>query len=247
MSYDPYMQAPNVAASGTDVDAGLQGFMRSVYNTMSIGLGVSGVVAIAFMSSPAVMATIGGNPLLFWAILVSPMIFSMGAFTQSRIARWPASKLKGLFYAYAGVMGVWLSVVMAQFTPDSIARVFFISAGMFAAVSIYGYVTKRDLTSLGSFATMGATGIFLAIVGSLVAGFIFGASISPMIHFVISIGAVVVFTAMAAWMTQSLKETYSHSQHIEANDKMAVLGAYMLYGCFINIFYFLLTLLGNRE
>jgi FtsH-binding integral membrane protein len=130
-------------------------------------------------------------------------------------------------------------VVFIAFSAESIARVFFITAGTFAAVSLYGYTTKRDLSGMGSFMFMGMIGLFLAMIVNLFLQ-------SEMVHFVVSIIGVMVFTGLAAWQTQALKETYAYGR-MEDNGKLAVMGALGLYLSFINLFQFLLNLMGNRE
>jgi FtsH-binding integral membrane protein len=243
MSQDPYQtHVQTRAAAGSDIDAGLQSFMRGVYNTMAIGLGVTGVVAFGFaqmmLGNPALMKTVLGGPLAF-VLMAAPLIFIFGGFTQNRIARWPASKLQTMFYVFAAVMGLSMSVVFIAFSAESIARVFFITAGTFAAVSLYGYTTKRDLSGMGSFMFMGMIGLFLAMIVNLFLQ-------SEMVHFVVSIIGVMVFTGLAAWQTQALKETYAYGR-MEDNGKLAVMGALGLYLSFINLFQFLLNLMGNRE
>ncbi|HEX2753028.1 MAG TPA: Bax inhibitor-1/YccA family protein [Alphaproteobacteria bacterium] len=243
MSQDPYQtHVQTRAAAGSDIDAGLQSFMRGVYNTMAIGLGVTGVVAFGFaqmmLGNPALMKTVLGGPLAF-VLMAAPLIFIFGGFTQNRIARWPASKLQTMFYVFAAVMGLSMSVIFIAFSAESIARVFFITAGTFAAVSLYGYTTKRDLSGMGSFMFMGMIGLFLAMIVNLFLQ-------SEMVHFVVSIIGVMVFTGLAAWQTQALKETYAYGR-TEDNGKLAVMGALGLYLSFINLFQFLLNLMGNRE
>jgi len=243
MSYDPYQ--PHVqtrAAAGTDIDAGLQSFMRSVYNTMAIGLGVTGVVAFGFaqmmLGSPALLKAVVGTPLIY-VLALAPLAFVFGGFTQNRIARWPASKLQGMFYVFAAVMGLSMATIFLVFSAESIARVFFIAAGTFAAVSLYGYTTKRDLVGFGAFMFMGVIGLIIASVVNLFLQ-------SEMIHFVVSVIGVITFTGLAAWQTQMLKETYAYGR-TEDNGKLAVMGALGLYLSFINLFQSLLSLLGNRE
>jgi uncharacterized protein len=242
MSQESYRPHVSAAAAGTDVDVGLQSFMRSVYNTMCLGLAVTGGVAFAFANmlkdSPEMMKFFFGGPMAY-VLMLAPLVFVLGGFTQNRIARWPASKLQTMFYAFAAVMGLSMSTIFLAYTSTSIARVFFITAGAFAATSLYGYTTKRDLAGMGSFMFMGLIGIVLASIVNLFLQ-------STVTHFVISAIGVVVFTGLAAWQTQSLKETYAYGR-MEANAKLAVLGALNLYLSFINLFTSLMSLLGNRE
>lgn len=243
MSYDPYKtHVQTRAAAGSDIDAGLQSFMRGVYNTMAIGLVFTGVVSFGFaelmFANPGLMKTMLGGP-LFYVLAFAPLIFIFGGFTQSRVARWPASKLQTMFYAFSGVMGLSLSTIFIIYSADSIARVFFITAGTFAATSLYGYTTKRDLSGMGSFMMMGVIGLIIAMVVNMFLQ-------SAMMHFVVSVIGVIAFTGLAAWQTQSLKETYAYG-HGQDNAKLAVMGALGLYISFINLFQFLLSLMGNQR
>src|SRR6218665_1438153 len=230
MSYDPYRPQATVAATGSDVDAGLQGFMRSVYNTMGLGLGVTGITAFGFAQMmlgneqlrQAVMGSFLGLALAF-----APLGFIFFGFTGSRIQRMSAASLRTLFFVFSGVMGLSMASIFLIYSAESIARVFFISAGMFAAPSLYGYTTKRDLARMGSF-------MFMGMIGLLIAGVVNMFLQSSMLHFVTSGVGVIVFTGMAAWDTQRLKETYAHGAHLaEANSKLAVMGALNMYINFV--------------
>src|SRR5215467_7806821 len=137
-------------------------------------------------------------------------------------------------------MGLWLASVFLVFTGVSIARVFFITAGTFGAMSLYGYTTRRDLSQFGSFLFMGLIGV---VIGSLVNLFIG----SSMLQFVISIIGVLVFTGLTAYDTQNIKEQFAEEFGSESNSKLAVWGALSLYLNFINIFQLLLNLTGDRE
>ncbi len=132
-----------------------------------------------------------------------------------------------------------MSTIFLAFTGESIARVFFVTAATFAATSLYGYTTKKDLSGMGSFMFMGMIGIFIAMIVNLFLQ-------SAMVHFVVSVLGVVIFTGLAAYETQMLKETYRYGGG-EANNKLATMGALNLYLSFINLFQFLLSLMGNRE
>ncbi len=244
MSYDPYRPQATVAATGSDVDAGLQGFMRSVYNTMGLGLGVTGITAFSFaqmmLGNDQLRELVMGS--IFGIILaLAPLAFIFLGFTGSRVQRMSAGSLRTLFFVFAGVMGLSMASIFLIYSAESIARVFFISAGMFAATSLYGYTTKRDLSGMGSFMIMG-------IIGLIIAGLVNLFLQSTMLHFVTSVIGVIVFTGMAAWDTQRLKETYAYGAHLaEANAKLAVMGALNMYMNFVLLFQHLLSLLGNRE
>lgn len=241
MSYDPYRpQAAVGSAQGTAVDAGLQSFMRGVYNTMGLGLVVTGLVAFFTANTPALVNLLFGTPLA-WVVMLAPLGFVLFGFTPGRVQRWPAAKLRTLFFAFSALMGLSMATIFLAFTAESIARVFFITAAMFAAVSLYGYTTRRDLAGMGSFLFMGLIGV---VIASLVNLFMQ----SSMVAFIVSVAGVVVFTGLAAWETQRLKETYMSGYGVaEANAKLAVMGALGLYLSFINLFQSLMHLLGQRE
>lgn len=225
------------------VDAGLQAHMRSVYNTMTLGLGATGLVAyaVAFLvqTNEAFRGIFLGP--LFFVFALAPLGFLFFGFTQSRMARWSSPQIRGMFYAFAATMGISMSTIFLAYSGASIARVFFITAGTFSAMSLYGYTTKRDLAGMGSFMMMGLIGIFIASIVNMFIG-------SSMVQFVVSVIGVVVFTGLAAWETQRIKETYqSASAMAEANAKMAVLGALNLYLNFVNLFQSLMHLMGGAR
>lgn len=242
-----YEQRQTILTSAGEVDLGLQAHMRSVYNTMGLGLVVTGLTAFGIAQTPALF-NFFFSPGMMWVSMLAPLAFIFLGFTPSRIARTDAPKLKMIFTVFCAVMGISMAAVFQAFTGESIARVFFITAGTFAATSLYGYTTKRDLTKLGSFMFMGMIGIFFASIANFFA-YKLGLSMqSGAIHFAISVIGVVVFTGLAAWRTQNLKESYAYGHGAaEANAKLAFEGALLLYLSFINLFHMLLNLTGERE
>lgn len=237
MSYN----APDVQTSSAErrlVDAGLQAYMQSVYHTMGLGLVVTGLTAFATANTPALMKLIFGTPLM-WVVMLAPLGFIFLGFTPARVARMSSEKLKFLFIIFSAVMGLSMAAIFQVFTGASIARVFFITAATFSATSLYGYTTKRDLTGVGSFMFMGLIGIFIAGIVNIFLQ-------SQMMHFVTSVIGVVVFTGLAAWETQRLRDLYAEGAH-ETNAKTAVMGALSLYLDFINLFQMLLNLMGGRR
>jgi FtsH-binding integral membrane protein len=148
--------------------------------------------------------------------------------------------LQIVFWAFAAVMGLSLSSVFLVYTSGSIAKVFFITASMFAATSLYGYTTKRDLAKMGSFLFMGMIGLFIAMIVNIFMQ-------SPVMHYAISALGVLIFTGLTAWDTQRIKEEYHVNHGYELAGKLAVMGAVGLYINFVNIFMFLLSFFGNRE
>ena len=151
-----------------------------------------------------------------------------------------ASAAQTTFWIFAGLMGLSLASIFAVYTNTSIARVFFISAGTFAAMSLYGYTTNRDLSGWGSFLFMGLIGI---VIASIVNIFL----VSSALHFAISVIGVLVFVGLTAYDTQSIKNMYSEADHAEIHGKKAIMGALRLYLDFINLFIMLLHLFGQRR
>jgi len=218
-------------------DAGLRQHMLRVYNFMTLGLGVTGLVALLVASSPAMTALLFGTPLK-WVVMLSPMVFIM--VLSWRFERMSASALQMTFWAFCAVMGLSMASVFLVFTGASVARVFFITAAMFAGTSLYGYTTKADLAKMGSFMMMGLIGIVIASLVNIFVG-------SSALQFAISVIGVIVFTGLTAWDTQNIKQSYAEHYGHETNTKLAVMGALSLYLNFINLFQMLLHLMGQRE
>jgi len=242
MTNNPYGQFSNIypagrVAGGELFDEGLRKHMLRVFNYMTLGLVVTGVVALLTASNTALMQVIFGTPLK-WVVMLAPLAFTL--VLSFGINRLSAGTAQLLFWAFSAVMGLSLSAIFLVFTGASIAKIFFISAGMFAATALWGYTTKRDLTNFGAFLVMG-------LIGIMIAGLVNIFLQSSMMQFVISGIGVLVFTGLTAYDTQSIKEAYAEEYGSEANNKMAVMGALSLYLNFINMFTSLLQLFGDRE
>jgi FtsH-binding integral membrane protein len=233
-------------ADVAQVDEGLRSYMLRVYNHMTTGLALTGIVAYLVASTPALLAlfyaqtpqgTIAPTALA-WVAMISPFAFIL--VLSFGINRLKASTAQILFYLFAGVMGLSLTHIFLTFTGTSIARVFFITAATFAGMSLYGYTTKRNLSGLGSFLFMGLIGIVIAMVVNIFIA-------STMMHFVISVIGVLVFVGLTAYDTQQIKEMYYELDSSEIAGKKAIMGALRLYLDFINLFIMLLHLFGQRE
>ena len=210
-------------------------------NHMTIGLALTGFFAIGTkllaMSSPAFAQLIFASPLK-WVIMLAPL--GMVFFLAARVRSMSASAARTTFYIYAAAMGLSLASIFFVFTGESIARVFFITAAAFAGLSLYGYTTKKDLSGMGTFLFMGVIGILIASVVNIFIA-------STMMHFMISVGGVLVFAGLTAYDTQNIKNMYMESDGHEVATKKSIMGALQLYLDFINMFMFLLQLFGNRE
>ena len=238
MSYDAGNRPlGTLARAGAAVDEGLRQYMLRVYNYMASGLALTGIIAYVSANTPAIFNAIFGTPLM-WVVMLAPLGFVF--FLSFRINKMSFATAQICFWAFAAVMGLSIAWIFIAFTSTSIARVFFITAGTFAAMSLYGYTTKRDLSAWGSFLFMGLIGIILAAIVNIFIA-------STALQFAISVIGVIVFVGLTAYDTQSIKELYLDSDSPEVAGKKTVMGALRLYLDFINLFIMLLQLLGNRR
>ena len=224
-------------ASAAEIDVGLREYMLKVYNYMASGLALTGVVAYGLTKSDAAMQAIFGTP-LFWVVALAPL--GLVFFLSARINHIQASTAQSLFWVFATLMGLSMASIFVVYTGASIARVFFITASMFAGMSLYGYTTKRDLSGFGSFLMMGLIGIIIASVVNIFLA-------SSALHFVISVVGVLVFVGLTAYDTQKIKSLYLEADGSEVMAKKAIMGALTLYLDFINLFIMLLRLFGERR
>jgi hypothetical protein len=221
---------------GAQIDAGLRAHMQRVYSYMAGGLALTGIVAYAAAASGFYQA-IADTPLI-WIVMLAPLGFVLAL--SFGIQRMTTEMAMLLFWLYAAVMGLSLGGIFLVYTGTSIARVFFITAATYGAMSLYGYTTKTDLSRFGSFLMMGLIGMVIASLVNIFIG-------SNTLQFVISIIGVIVFVGLTAYDTQRIKETYLESDTAEIAGKKAVMGALSLYLDFINLFMMLLQLFGQRR
>jgi FtsH-binding integral membrane protein len=217
-------------------DEGLRNYMLQVFNYMTVALAVSGLVSIGVSMSPALMGAIWGTSFK-WVVMFAPLAMSLGfMFLVDKIS---SSTAKLFLFVFAAVMGLSLSSIFVIFKLGSIVQVFFISAATFGTASLYGYTTKKDLTSMGSFLIMGAMGLVIASVVNIFLQ-------SSMFAFIVSCLAVLIFTGLTAYNTQDIKNQYDETSG-EEREKAGVIGALMLYLDFINIFVNLLQIIGDKK
>jgi uncharacterized protein len=216
-----------------------QRFMVRVYNWMTAGLAITGFMAFYISNSPAMMNIIFGNPIMPIALIIAQI--GLVFWLASRVMHMSASKATGVFMLYAGLTGITFSAIFMAYTTASIFSTFLVTAGTFGAMSLYGYTTKKDLTSWGSFLFMGLIGI---IIASLVNMFMQ----SSMMHMVITYAGVLIFVGLTAYDTQKIKEmNILGNEGTEEDTKEAIRGALTLYLDFINLFLMLLRLIGDRR
>ena len=238
------------------VDMGLRGYLLRVYNYMLIAMLVTGVTSYAIYSASVTSdpaqaalqlphglmltsfgATLFATPLR-WLAFFAPL----GAvlFLQARLNHMTAAGAQLAFWVFSALMGVSMASIFLLYTQTSIATVFFITAAAFGGLSLYGYSTKRDLSGFGSFLIMGVWGIFIAFIVNIFLA-------SPMILWIASVAGVGIFAGLTAYDTQAIKNLYSANDDGTVSGRKAIQGALYLYLDFINMFQFLLILLGNRR
>jgi len=235
------MQPVSFQNTQTQTQVQVNSFIRSVYNWMAMGLGLTALVAFYVANTEGLRNLILGNPLIFFGLIIGELalVFSISA----RVHKMQASTATGLFVLYAALNGATLSFIFIAYTSASIVSTFVVCALTFLACSIYGMTTKRDLTSLGGFMFMGLIGI---IIASLVNLFIQSSAMTMIISYI----GVIVFVGLTAYDTQKLKTmALTQPSGIDAAvvRKGAIMGALTLYLDFINLFIMLLRIMGNRE
>jgi len=226
----------NLATSGAiAMDAGLRGYMLRIYNYMAAGVGLTAVVAwLTYqLTGPALLQ----SPLM-WVFILAPL--ALVFFLSARINTLSAATARLLFFIYAALVGVSLSILLHIYTSASITRVFFIAAAMFGALSVFGYTTRRDLSGLGTFLFMGLIGV---IIASLVNLFLQSSGLD----WLISIVGVGVFAGLTAYDTQRIKAMYDSGDDETSAGRKSVISALSLYLNFINLFMMLLRLAGSRR
>lgn len=220
----------------TAIDAGLRSHMQNVYNRMTAGVLVTAIVAWFVSSSPMLLSLFLGGPQAY-IVMFAPLAVLWFGFRPDRMS---ASKLGFAFIGIAVLYGISFSTIALAFTGESIARAFFIATGMFAGLSIFGYITKKNLDALGTFAIMGVWGVFIA---SLINMFFQ----SPDMQNIIAAVGIIAFAGITAWQTQQTKEAYNPSYGEEMNSRMAWSSALTLYISFIAMFQYILQFIGQRE
>jgi len=213
-------------------------FIRRVYNWMALGLAVTAIVALYAVNSGLIFSLLG-HPMVMLLLIVGELGLVIAL--SAAIGRFQSSTALFMFFAYSFLNGLTLSTIFLIYTKSSIASTFFVTAGTFAVTSFYGYTTKRDLTSMGSFLMMGLFGI---IIASFV-NFLFR---SPALYWLITYGGIAIFVGLTAYDAQKIKEmAYAGFAGSEDERKGAVIGALRLYLDFINLFLLLLRIFGRRS
>lgn len=231
------MSVNSIALSQTEIEQ--RSFIQKVYWWMSSALIITGLVALFTVSTPSLINAIFGNNILFFGLIIGEI--GLVVYISRSIGKMSAQTATFAFIGYSALNGLTLSVIFLIYTATSIASTFFITAGTFGIMSIYGYFTKRDLTSIGGLLTMALIGIIIAMVVNMFLN-------SDSLSFIISIIGVLVFVGLTAYDTQKIKKmSGSIEDGTEMATKAAIMGALALYLDFINLFLFFLRLVGNRR
>jgi len=221
------------------VAAEQQRFMVRVYNWMTAGLAITGFMAFYVSNNETIMSIIFGNPIMPIVLMIAQI--GLVFWLASRVMQMSVSQATGVFMLYAGLTGVTFSFIFVVYTSASITSTFLVTAGTFGAMSLYGYTTKKDLTSWGSFLFMGLIGIIIASVVNMFMQ-------STMMHMIITYAGVLIFVGLTAYDTQKIKEmNILGNEGTDEDTKEAVRGALTLYLDFINLFLMLLRLMGDRR
>ncbi|WP_271439141.1 Bax inhibitor-1/YccA family protein [Pontixanthobacter luteolus] len=235
-------------ASGVTFDEGLRKHMLSIYNYMTSGILLTGVISLLFArSGMAADIMLGGGPLA-WIIILSPLaiVFAM-SFGRNKFS---TATLQAMFWGFAALMGLSMSTIFLMYTASSIAVTFFATSAAFAGLSLFGYTTKKDMSGMGSFLIMGVVGLIVAMLLNMWLQ-------SPGLMYAISFIGVLIFAGLTAYDTQRLKSEYLAIRQAGMTNpavaaaypmgKLVILGALTLYLDFINMFQFLLSFLGSQE
>ena len=221
------------------VAAEQQRFMVRVYNWMTAGLAITGFMAFYISNNETIMNIIFVNPIMPIVLMIAQI--GLVFWLASRVMQMSVSQATGVFMLYAGLTGVTFSFIFVVYTSASITSTFLGTAGTFGAMSLYGYTTKKDLTSWGSFLFMGLIGIIIASVVNMFMQ-------SNMMHMIITYAGVLIFVGLTAYDTQKIKEmNILGNEGTDEDTKEAIRGALTLYLDFINLFLMLLRLMGDRR
>ena len=210
--------------------------MKRVYVRMFVGMLISAFCALGVASSPAAMQFFFANQIVFWGIFIG--MLAMAFIIPARLTRMSTTTCLVLFCVFAAAMGIWLAPIFVIYRLGTIVYTFFITAGTFGAMSIYGYFTKSDLSKYGTYMIMALWGLIIAIVVNIFLK-------SSGLEWVISIVGVLLFTGLTAWDTQMVKRLAAANLDPHMADKLATMGALNLYLDFINLFLFLLRIFGG--
>lgn len=234
------LETKDLVKNTYEAKAAQSSLMRSVYTWMTLALAITGLTAMYMAKSLTVLNMMMQNSMMFWGILIAEVVLVM--YMSARIHKISFTTATLLFIAYSVLNGMTLSILFLIYTMSSIATTFFVTAGTFGVIAIFGYVTKKDLTRIGNLCLMGVIGL---IIASVVNMFLHNSMMDMFISYI----GVLIFVGLTAYDAQKIKHLLS-GDDIEVNEstqKIALLGALTLYLDFINLFIYLLRILGDRK
>ena len=234
------LETKDLVKNTYEAKAAQSSLMRSVYTWMTLALAITGLTAMYMAKSLTVLNMMMQNSMMFWGILIAEVVLVM--YMSARIHKISFTTATLLFIAYSVLNGMTLSILFLIYTMSSIATTFFVTAGTFGVMAIFGYVTKKDLTRIGNLCLMGVIGL---IIASVVNMFLHNSIMDMFISYI----GVLIFVGLTAYDAQKIKHLLS-GDDIEVNEstqKIALLGTLTLYLDFINLFIYLLRILGDRK
>lgn len=240
MNYNSNPQTPPsyFDHQGQSLTTQVNAVMRKVYVRMFIGLLITAFTALGIASSPEAIAFFFGNKIVFWGMLIA--MFAMAWILPARMMKMSTGTTLLLFCVFSAIMGAWITPIFFVYKLGTIVYTFFITAGTFGAMSVYGYFTKTDLSKFGTYLMMALFGLIILMIVNIFAH-------SSTVEWVISIVGVLLFTGLTAWDTQQMRRVAQANLDPALSDKLATLGAMNLYLDFINLFLFLLRIFGGSR
>ena len=222
-------------AEAAQIDVGLRNYMLGIYNYMGLGVAFTGAISLLVAMNPAIMQAVALGPMK-WVLFIG--IIGMGFMAPRIMMSGSSMAAQACFWVYAAMWGALMAPMFHLYTGDSMVRVFFITAGAFAGMSLLGYTTKKDLTAMGGFLAMSTIGILIALLVNM---FLLQSS---GFHFILSIVVVLVFAGLTAYETQVIKNMYYEGDTADEAKRKSIFGAFMLYGSFVTMFIWLLQIFG---
>jgi FtsH-binding integral membrane protein len=227
-------QMTQAQAEAALVDVGLRQYMLRVYNYMALGVAFTGIVSMLVAMNPAVMQAVAVGPFK-WVLFLG--ILGLGFFAPKLMLTKSVGAAQACFWVYAAMWGALIAPMIALYTGDSIARAFFVTSAAFAGMSLFGYVTKKDLSGVGRFLIMASFGVLIALIVNIFVQ-------SSGLHLIMSLLVPVIFAGLTAFETQQIKNWYYEADPGDVASRKAIFGAFMLYGSFVTMFIWILQLLG---
>ncbi|MBK8210320.1 MAG: Bax inhibitor-1/YccA family protein [Rhodospirillales bacterium] len=231
------MRADSLSRAGAEaaqIDVGLRQYMLRVYNYMALGVAGTGIIAMLVSQNPAIMQAVALGPMK-WVLFIG--ILGLGFFAPKIMMSRSIGAAQACFWVYAAMWGALIAPMFYMYTQGSIARAFFVTAAAFAAMSLYGYTTKRDLSAIGRFLVMATFGVLIALVVNI---FLQSSGLQLLMSFLVP----VIFAGLTAFETQQIKSWYYESDAGDVTQRKAIFGAFMLYGSFVTMFIWILQLVG---